>query len=386
MKKKKILSIGHSYVVAANRSIMRKVAHGDDFSIELAAPNFLHGSLRTLHLEQEDTDLFTIHPIKAYFSKWVHLMYYQNLDSIIVKGKYDLVHIWEEPYVLAGYQIAKRCVETQTPYFFRTAQSLNKKYPFPFSYFERFVVKHAKAWNAGASLVYQNLLERNYPKSTGVTISLGTDKNIFYPSKIDREAIRDDLKLEGFVIGFSGRLVSVKGLDVLMAALEIVAKTSTQKWSLLALGSGPYKEKIEQWAKALNFEERVKVRLVAHDEMPKYMRAMDCLVAPSQTAKNWKEQFGRMITEAFATEVPVIGSTSGEIPFVIGEAGIVADEKKPLEWAEALIRLMEDPDLCEYYKKSGMQRFLSRYEVSEIAKKYCELYNLILGPSSERIS
>lgn len=376
--KPKVLSIGHSYVVAANRAIMRQVAQLGEVELEIAAPSFLHGSLRSLKLEPEESQLFNVIPVDVCFSRWIHLMWYRNLKSIIKKGRYDLVHIWEEPYVLAGYQIAKICVETGTPYFFRSAQSLNKNYPFPFSYFEKFVVKHTKAWNAGASLVFENLCKRNYPLDKGIIISLGTDREVFYPNQVDREELQRELGLNGFVIGFSGRLVEAKGLDILMLAFEKLEGLTEKPWCFLALGSGPYKEKIEQWARERNIEKKIKVLLVAHGEMPKYMRVMDCLVAPSQTAKNWREQFGRMITEAFATEVPVIGSTSGEIPFVIDKAGVVVDEKDALAWAQQIAILIENPAVCDNYKRLGMERFLDLYEVSGIAKKYSELYKKII--------
>ena len=50
---------------------------------------------------------------------------------------------------------------------------------------------------------------------------------------------------------------------------------------------------------------------------------MDVMCAPSQTTPKWREQFGRMLIEAFASGVPVVGSDSGEIPFVIDEAGVL---------------------------------------------------------------
>ncbi|MCH8258470.1 MAG: glycosyltransferase, partial [Proteobacteria bacterium] len=123
------------------------------------------------------------------------------------------------------------------------------------------------------------------------------------------------------MIGYIGRLVKAKGLDLLMHALLKVQG----EWSLLVLGSGPYKDSIESWAARHGLQDRVRVLLVKHDDVPRYLGAMDMLVAPSQTTPSWKEQFGRMVIEAFACGVPVIGSDSGEIPRVIDDAGIVVE-------------------------------------------------------------
>ena len=60
---------------------------------------------------------------------------------------------------------------------------------------------------------------------------------------------------------------------------------------------------------------------VAHDDVPEYLNAMDLLCAPSQTTARWREQFGRMLIEAMACGVPVVASRSGEIPYVVGDAG-----------------------------------------------------------------
>ena len=70
---------------------------------------------------------------------------------------------------------------------------------------------------------------------------------------------------------------------------------------------------------------------------------MDILVAPSQTVSNWREQFGRMLIEAFACGVPVIGSDSGEIPYVIQDAGVVVGEKDELGWIAAIAELLSIP-------------------------------------------
>ena len=111
------------------------------------------------------------------------------------------------------------------------------------------------------------------------------------------------------------------------------------------LGSGPMEGKILDWAKTRGWSDRVRIMLARHDEVPSYLGTMDMLVAPSQTTCHWKEQFGRMLIEAFACGVPVIGSDSGEIPYVIGDAGRVVGEKDVLGWAAAIIELLDRPDL-----------------------------------------
>ena len=66
---------------------------------------------------------------------------------------------------------------------------------------------------------------------------------------------------------------------------------------------------------------------VGHDDVPEHLNAMDVMCAPSQTTARWREQFGRMLIEAMACGVPVLASRSGEIPHVVGDAGLLVDER-----------------------------------------------------------
>ena len=145
------------------------------------------------------------------------------------------------------------------------------------------------------------------------------------------------------MIGYTGRLTEDKGLHILMQAMEQVG--GERPWSLFMLGGGPMEGKILEWAKTQGWGDRVRIMLAKHDEVPSYLGAMDLLVAPSQTTWHWKEQFGRMLIEAFACGVPVIGSDSGEIPYVISDAGRVVGEKDVAGWAAAIVELLDSPGL-----------------------------------------
>jgi len=186
------------------------------------------------------------------------------------------------------------------------------------------------------------------------------------------------LGLEPPVIGFVGRLTRAKGLDVLMEAMEKVG--GTRPWSLLFLGSGEYQEKVQEWAAKNGWSNRVLVKLAKHSEVPRYLGCMDFMVAPSQTMKNWREQFGRMIIEAFACGVPVIGSDSGEIPFVIDDAGKVVAEADVAAWAQAIAELLDNPEKREELKSRGLAR-APRYSVAVIGQQYREYYRWLATQS-----
>ena len=375
MRTLRVLTIGHSYIVGLNRAVMARVAREPGIEMTIAAPRRFQGDLRALVLDEAEGQPYQMAPLDTRFTGFIHAFYYKGLGSLLRPGAFDVVHAWEEPYILAGYQIARAAQTCGARYFFRTAQSLPKPYPPPFNHFENYSARAAVGWVAGGHSVKRALENRKHYPKLGEVITLAADEDRFQPDPIEGAAVRRKLGLEGPVIGFVGRLTAAKGLKVLMEALE----RTPGPWNLLALGSGPYDEKLRHWARRHGLADRVRVLLAKHAEVPSYLRAMDMLVAPSQTTMRWKEQFGRMIIEAFATGIPVIGSDSGEIPHVISDAGLVVPEADPAAWSEAIGDLLQSPDRRRQLGEAGMQRFHDYYTASSVARKYLSFYQRIMA-------
>jgi phosphatidyl-myo-inositol dimannoside synthase len=180
-----------------------------------------------------------------------------------------------------------------------------------------------------------------------------------------------------------GRLTEAKGLDILMQAMQQIG--SSRPWNLLLLGSGEYQDKVLAWAASLGWRDRVKIKLALHADVPRYLGSMDLLAAPSQTRKNWKEQFGRMIVEAFACGVPVIGSDSGEIPYVIGDAGRVVGETDVAGWAQAIQQLLDDARDRDQLRERGLAR-APRYSVIAIAEQYRAYFRWLAARPERMVS
>jgi glycosyltransferase involved in cell wall biosynthesis len=297
----------------------------------------------------------------------------------LVAQDFDVVHAWQEPYCYPCYQIAQALRGTRARFCFRTAQNNVKRYPFPFCYFERKALARTQGWIAGASLVYRAMLQRRFPAEQGRIINLAVETGLFRPlDEREKTAVLRELRLEPPVIGFVGRLTESKGLDVLMKAVE---RVSQPQWSLLLLGSGPYEARIKRWAAQRGWSDRVCSQLVRHEDVPQYLGAMDVLVAPSQTRWNWREQFGRMLIEAFGCGVPIIGSDSGEIPYVIGDAGRVVPEADVAGWAGAIERLLKDDQARNELAQRGLRR-ARQFSVEHIAGQYREFYRWLANQAA----
>ncbi len=206
-------------------------------------------------------------------------------------------------------------------------------------------------------------------------IGYGVDVEAFRPDKSRRQRALQRLRWDDSipVIAFLGRLVPEKGLALLTDALDQLHSS----WRALFIGSGPLRENLEEWAK--KYPGRVSFVSPAHDEVPEYLNAADILCTPSQTIPNWSEQFGRMIIEGFASRLAVVGSDSGEIPHVVGDAGIVVGEKDLSGWVRTLDRLIEDETLRADLSQRGRVRAVDHFAWPVIARRHIDFFEQILA-------
>jgi glycosyltransferase involved in cell wall biosynthesis len=140
------------------------------------------------------------------------------------------------------------------------------------------------------------------------------------------------------------------------------------------------KRPLQQLAQKLGIAERVHFDgSIPSAQMPAYLQQLDALVLSSRTRPNWKEQFGRVLVEAMACEVAVIGSDSGEIPYVIGEAGLVFPEGDEAALCAHLRRLMMSPSLRLELGRSGRQRILEKFTQAQVAAKTVAVYRELMN-------
>jgi glycosyltransferase involved in cell wall biosynthesis len=372
-KTRKLLSIGHSYVVTLNRRLVNEIARlgQGEWEVTAVAPSFMHGDLRAQYLEADPKEICRVEGVSVNLSQYIHFMTYGCKLKEIIASDWDLVHCWEEPYIFAGGQVAW-WLKGETPLVYRTAQSHYKHYPLPFNWIENYAMSRAAGWICSGQTVAETLKNRPGYQLPMRLLPLGVDVNYFHPSFEAKKQILHTLnwEKEGVpVLGYLGRLIPAKGLDLLMRVLDKL----TTPWRLLVVGTGPMEATLKTWAETHPNQVRICTE-VKHHDVPKYLNAMDLLVAPSQTMPNWREQFGRMLIEAFACGIPVVGSDSGEIPHVIKNAGVVVGEKDEQGWIQALSDLLESPSRRSELGEIALHRAHVNYSWSVIAKQYLEFF------------
>jgi glycosyltransferase involved in cell wall biosynthesis len=102
------------------------------------------------------------------------------------------------------------------------------------------------------------------------------------------------------------------------------------------------------------------------------------LTLPSLTTRHWKEQYGRVIPEAMACGVPVIGSDSGAIPEVIGAAGMVAPEGDPITLAAAIGDVLTDGTMTKRLVEEGWRRVQEEFSADAMARRLVDFYQRIV--------
>ena len=376
---RKLLTVGHSYVVAQNRRLAHEMAQAGkgNWEIRTVAPRFLKGDLRQIHFEALTNDQSNAQTVNYYLSRYPHIMMCGSELKRILSEPWDLVHLWEEPFVLSGAQVAWWKPKT-AKLIFASFQNIEKRYPPPFCWFERYTVNRCDGWISYGQTSHQTLSSRpGYADKSSTIIPVGVDVESFYPDKAIGLAVRKKLGWTDStacpVIGFLGRFVPEKGISLIMRILDQL----NSPWRALFVGGGPMETELKRWGAQKGDRVRV-ITGVPHDRVNGYLNAMDVMLAPSQTTPRWKEQFGRMLIEAFAAGVPVIGSDSGEIPFVIRDSGIIVAENDESGWLTALRKFLDSEVRQKEIQNSALQRVHKEFTWSMVAKRHLHFFEDIM--------
>jgi glycosyltransferase involved in cell wall biosynthesis len=376
--RRRLLTIGHSYTVAVNRRLAQELAVRGDWDVTVAAPRRFRGDFRSYELRRESGEAYALEAVAAHVTHPVHFMLYGRRLRELLQHSWDLVHCWEEPYVAAAAQVASWTPES-VPLVFATFQNIAKRYPPPFSWIERRTLARADGMIAFGRTTRDVLVTRHPAPARVRIIPPGVDTRTFAVDGAARAQVRRSLRWtdELPVIGFLGRFVPEKGIPLLTRVLDSLSCG----WRALFVGSGPLASTLRSWAG--RYGDRVAiVTEVGHDDVPRGLNAMDVLCAPSFTTPRWREQFGRMLIEAFACGVPVVASSSGEIPHVVADAGVVLPEGDVDAWCRALIDLLRDGDARRRLGARGRDRAASVYDWPSVAAQHTAFFNEILAARS----
>jgi glycosyltransferase involved in cell wall biosynthesis len=366
----RVLMLSKACIVGIYQRKLEEMAKLENVHLRVLVPPFWRDERGTTALERAYIEGYELCVTPMRFNGNFHLHYYPHFATHVREFQPDIIHIDEEPYNLATWlalRASNRYSKAKTLFF--SWQNLIRNYPPPFSWFEKKTLKtvdHALMGTQSAAKVWQ---EKGYQGGMTVVPQFGADPDLFKPR------LRPDPN-KPITIGYVGRLVSEKGIDILLRA---VYQLQDLPWKLEIVGSGPELEALQKLVQELTLEARVCfIGWMPSVELPHLYERLDIVVIPSQTRPNWKEQFGRVIIEAMASEVVVIGSDSGAIPDVIGDGGIIFPEGNTEALATQIRQLILDYDKRIDLAGRGRQRVLNHFTQAQVAKQTVEVYQSLL--------
>ena len=387
----KILVASHTYIVDLNCEKLRILAHLEpEVEVSVVVPKrWRPGGVQNklIEMQPRTEGNFRVVPI----SNWS-----QNNQGLLTFGTEIIPFLREfRPQIIQVEQGAKalgyaqlitlnQFLNLQAKNVFFTWWNLPYQSKFPVSWLENYNLRHTNGAIAGNKDGAKILREHGYQGAVKVMPQLGVDEQLFSPQPQPELASQLGIEDE-FVIGFVGRFVEEKGILTLIEALTQLRSLS---WKLLLLGRGPLKDSILEKAEQAGIKDRlILVESVPHDQVPRYINLMNALVLPSETtytfktltAAGWKEQFGHVLIEAMACRVPVIGSDSGEIPHVIGDAGLIFPEGDAIALQDCLRQLIEHPQLTQKLAQAGYERAMEKYTNKALARQQLDFYKELHG-------
>jgi glycosyltransferase involved in cell wall biosynthesis len=364
----RVVIVSKALVVGAYHSKLAELAALPALDLIALAPPSWRDERGTLHLERVPPRGYQLITTPLRFNGNFHLHYYPQLPRLLKQLRPDLVHIDEEPYNLATWLALRAARSIGARSLFFSWQNLQRRYPPPFNLFERYVLAHVDAALAGNQDAVQVWRAKGYRGPIEVIPQFGVDPIAFAPQPQTRSTGQ-------LVIGYAGRFVEEKGADILLRALAGL----DGEWRAELIGSGPLQDRWIELARALGQAERVRfLPWRPSSEIAAFYHTLDVLVLPSRSKPNWKEQFGRVLVEAMACGVPVIGSTCGEIPNVIGEAGLIFPEGDAAALRTHLRSLQSQPALRAELARRGRQRVLDRFTQAQIARQTYDVYRRVV--------
>jgi glycosyltransferase involved in cell wall biosynthesis len=346
------------------------------------------GKISGCNLNDASSHLLTFHFFPPVKGNAVHYGFERNiLKKVLRRLKPDYIWVHDEFTHPTALQILQYYRLNRTPRIIAYVAQNHTPGPHPLFYrrwpfISRTRLKHlflwprldgitacaSKSWDCARRLGlpakvaiavnYLPVLGREEAASEGVTFSWSQDKN-------------------SFVVGFAGKLTEQKGWKVLLAAIEQLP----ERFKVVIIGDGEQRTELAEWLARPGLQYRSFFNgPLSMERLLATYPCFDVFVLPSITTPHSVEQFGRVLAEAMACEVPVIGSDSGAIPETIEEAGLVVPEGDPGALADAIQELAINQELCHSLKKKGLNRYRKYFSCEAYSRSLATLFGLSAPP------
>jgi glycosyltransferase involved in cell wall biosynthesis len=329
------------------------------------------------------------------FTRWF-MLFWSLLALAKTRSQYDVVYVsgfksLGLSAVLAAKLLRKRCIlkadsngEMSGEFF---AAGLKKFGLTPSSIIVRILLSGRNKILRGANYfvaittgIAEELKSEGVDPSSIALISNGIDTDRFSPiTAFEKQSLRQTLVIprKGIIITYAGRLVSYKGLPLLLRVAEVI-QSEFDHVGFVLIGSGGFdmhncEDELKKFVKAKGLEESIYFAGEV-DNVHEYLQASDIFVLPSE-----EDAFPLALVEAMACGLPVISTPVGGIKEIITDRqnGLLVQARDFQQLYQVISGLIRDPTLSASLGTAAVQTVQERYSAGIIIQKYCELFRRV---------
>lgn len=293
-----------------------------------------------------------------------------DIYRLVVENNIDIIHSQMAVPVIMGFFASRKVKSKKVRVIWHCRGIKRVSYPLAgvlFNLITDFVITNSN-------------FERNKLLRFGLSPSkvrrVYNSPNLTLPPRESQEVkLRKEFNFEEekFLVGMVGRLATQKGHQYfLRAATEVLKKVPKTKF--LIVGGGSLEKRLRKLAVRLRIEKRVSF-LGPRRDLEKILPRLDILVLPSL----W-EPLGNVLLEAMVFSRPVIATRVGGIPEIVenGVTGILVPPKNSQKLAEAMVFLLQNPEIARRMGREGRERVKRYFSLERLVKEVEEVYDRIL--------
>lgn len=213
---------------------------------------------------------------------------------------------------------------------------------------------------------------------------VGVDPDVFYPSPEARAKIREKYKIgNAFLFGSASRFHYSKGLSEIIRALP---DEGNWKYLMMGWGRDDEVETVKKEIAARGLEDKIILTGFIDNwtDMAEHWNALDCAVHTPLTTPRWEETFSLALVQAMITGLPVIGSSSGSVPYQIGPDGIIVPEGDITALRDKMMEMMADPEKGKAIGAKMRERAMNCFNIYHLDELfYLTVKDLLSGVYDE---
>jgi len=317
---------------------------------------------------------------KGYYGRG---MYLTGLARALRRARPEIVQLLDEPYSLFAAQTMRKCRlwARRARILFYTWENIYRDWKYPsrisrlYARVDRRMHRRAAGGVCATRQAERVLRLKGFSKTTAV-IPYGVGRDFFAAGEA-----RDGTASERpFTVGYLGRMLAMKGVEDLLTAFST---TFLRDARLELWGAGADEARLTDKARSVGVLQRATFHPPAPpEEIPALLSQLDALVLPSRTTRQWSEQLGRVLIEAMAAGVPVVGADSGAIPEVLDDAGLLYPEGQSRALAQRLAFIRDHAEGRAHLVAQGRARAAARFTWARFAEDFIAFWQKVLRESA----